>query len=103
VRGVLVSSQAWANALPVAEYAVAMILLSAKGVHRLQGRYRATKGNVDVHEELAGFGTYGTQVGIIGASTIGRRVIELLAPFDVSVARPTRRWASTRLRRSGSR
>ena len=33
-----------------------------------------------------GFGTYGTQVGIIGASAIGRRVIELLAPFDLTVA-----------------
>ena len=85
-RGVLVSSQAWANALPVAEYAVAMILLSAKGVHRMQGRYRAAKGGVDVHAELAGFGTYETQVGIIGASAIGRRVIELLAPFDLTVA-----------------
>ena len=42
-RGVLVSSQAWANALPVAEYAVAMVLLSAKGVHRMQGRYRAAQ------------------------------------------------------------
>ena len=84
-RRVLVSSQAWANALAVAEYAVAMILLSAKGVHRMQGRYLAAKGGVDVHAELAGFGTYETQVGIIGASAIGRRVIELLAPFDLTV------------------
>ena len=85
-RGVHVSSQAWANALPVAEYAVAMILLSAKGVHRMQSRYRAVQSDVDVHAELAGFGTYGTQIGIIGASAIGRRVIELLAPFDLTVA-----------------
>ncbi len=85
-RDVAVSSQAWANALPVAEYTLAMILLAAKGVLRAQDRYRAAMGPVEVHSELAGFGTYGTQVGIIGASAIGRRVIELLAPFDLTVA-----------------
>ena len=36
--------------------------------------------------ELDEFGTYGLKVGIIGASTIGRRVIELLRPFDLDVA-----------------
>jgi phosphoglycerate dehydrogenase-like enzyme len=85
-RDVAVSSQAWANALPVAEYTLAMILLAAKGVLRAQDRYRAMMGPIDVHRELAGFGTFGTQVGVIGASVIGRRVIELLAPFDLTVA-----------------
>lgn len=85
-RGVLVSSQAWANALPVAEYALAMILLAAKGVLRAQSAYRSAKGADDMQDGLAGFGTYGSQVGIIGASTIGRRLIELLAPFDLTVA-----------------
>jgi phosphoglycerate dehydrogenase-like enzyme len=85
-RGVAVSSQAWANALPVAEYTLAMILLAAKGVPRARDRYWAVRGGVDVHELLAGHGTYQAQVGIIGASVIGRRVIELLAPFDLTVA-----------------
>ena len=85
-RGVAVSSQAWANALPVAEYTLAMILLAAKGVPRARDRYRAVRGGVDVHELLAGHGTCQAQVGIIGASVIGRRVIELLAPFDLNVA-----------------
>jgi phosphoglycerate dehydrogenase-like enzyme len=85
-RGVVVSSQAWANALPVAEYTLAMILLSAKGVLRARDRYWAVRGHVDVHEVLEGLGTYRTQVGIVGASTIGRRVIELIAPFDLTVA-----------------
>jgi phosphoglycerate dehydrogenase-like enzyme len=85
-RGVVVSSQAWANALPVAEYTLAMILLSAKGVLRMRDRYRKTLGKIDVQEELDGFGTYRVQVGIIGASTIGLRVIELLRPFDLNVA-----------------
>ena len=85
-RDIAVSSQAWANALPVAEYTLAMILLRAKGVPRARDRYWAVRGGVDVHELLAGHGTYQAQVGIIGASVIGRRVIELLAPFDLTVA-----------------
>ena len=85
-RGVVVSSQAWANALPVAEYTLAMILLSAKGVLRMRDHYREAQGQVDVQAELERLGTYRLRVGIIGAPTIGRRVIELLGPFDLDVA-----------------
>jgi phosphoglycerate dehydrogenase-like enzyme len=85
-RGVVVSSQAWANALPVAEYTPAMILMSAKGVLRMRDHYREAQGQVDVQAELERLGTYRPRVGIIGASTIGRRVIELLGPFDLDVA-----------------
>ena len=85
-RGVAVSSQAWANALPVAEFSLAAILFAAKGVVRAQHRYRQAQAAFDLLPELEGYGTYRTQVGIIGASTIGRRVIELLAPFDLAVA-----------------
>ena len=42
-RGVVVSSQAWANALPVAEYTLAMILMSAKGVLRMRDHYREAR------------------------------------------------------------
>ena len=36
-------------------------------------------------EVQAGVGNYGRTVGVIGASRIGRRVIELLRPFDLEV------------------
>jgi phosphoglycerate dehydrogenase-like enzyme len=90
-RGIVVSSQARANALPVAEYTLAMILLGAKGVLAAQRRYRDTRRRFDVLTELADHGTVGRRVGIIGASVIGRRVIELLTPFDLEivVADPT--------------
>lgn len=84
-RGVVISSQAWANALPVAEYTLAMILLGAKGAFGAQCQYRAQRAAFDVYGELAAQGAYQRRVGIIGASTIGRRVIELLAPFDLEV------------------
>jgi phosphoglycerate dehydrogenase-like enzyme len=70
----------------VAEYTLAMILLSAKGVLRMRDHYRESRGPVDVQAELDGSGTYRLKVGIIGASTTGRRVIELLRPFDLDVA-----------------
>jgi phosphoglycerate dehydrogenase-like enzyme len=85
-RGVVVSSQGWANALPVAEYSLAMILLACKGVFRAQRDYRTSRVPYDVQAQLAADGAYETQVGIIGASTIGRRVIGLLAPFELRIA-----------------
>ncbi len=84
-RGVVISSQAWANALPVAEYTLAMILLSAKGAFGAQRQYRAARSTFDVHGALATRGAYQRRVGVIGASAIGRRVIELLSPFDLEV------------------
>jgi phosphoglycerate dehydrogenase-like enzyme len=53
---------------------------------------------MDVQAELDGFGTYRLKVGIIGASTTGRRVIELLRPFDLNVALSTRRCRRMRQR-----
>jgi phosphoglycerate dehydrogenase-like enzyme len=83
--GLQISSQAPTNALPVAEYALAMILLELKGVHGIERIYRATRGEIDVDGILAGSGNFGRRVGIVSASSIGRRVIELLRPFDLEV------------------
>lgn len=84
-RGVQVSSQAAANAVPVAEYSLAMILLAGKDVFRAQRVYRERRHPVDQQEVLAGRGNYRTRVGIVGASKIGTRVVELLRPFDLEV------------------
>jgi len=84
-RGILLSSQAPANALPVAEYTLAMILLELKGVRVAEAEYAAARQAIDVDELLTHRGAYGRTVGVIAASVIGRRVIELLRPFDVHV------------------
>jgi phosphoglycerate dehydrogenase-like enzyme len=81
-RGLVVSSAAQANALPVAEYTLAMILLAGKGVFSLNRRYRFESAYPPVRD-LRGLGNNGRTVGIIGASRIGRRVLELLRPFDL--------------------
>lgn len=88
-RGVVVTSAAAANALPVAEYTVAAILMAAKMIPQAAARYRADPTwwplGSDDHGPLRDAGTYRTPVGIIGASLIGRRVLALLAPFDLDV------------------
>jgi phosphoglycerate dehydrogenase-like enzyme len=84
-RGIVVSSAAAANALPVAEYTLAMILLAGKDVFARRERLRAER--TFPREEIpAGIGNFGRRVGIVGASRVGRRLIELLRPLDLSVS-----------------
>lgn len=85
-RGIVVSSAALANSLPVAEYTVAMVLLSNKRVMQLREEYRRVRGSHhDWHLRYAHVGNYRRTVGIVGASRIGRRVIELLRPYDLEL------------------
>lgn len=84
-RGLRVASAAGANALPVAEYTLAAILLAGKNVLPAARRYRELRAPHDWRAELAGHGNYRRCAGIVGASRIGRRVIELLRPFDLEV------------------
>ncbi|MFJ7336933.1 hydroxyacid dehydrogenase [Streptomyces sp. NPDC101116] len=81
-RGITVSSAAVANALPVAEYTLAMILLAGKDVLAARDRMRATRASTG-WGVIPGIGNHGRRVGVIGASRIGRRVLELLRPFDL--------------------
>jgi len=80
-RQVTVVSAWAANAVPVAEFTLAQILLACKGYFRnsrdLAGPDRWRKGGDP--------GVYGETVALIGAGMIGRRVIELLRPFELSI------------------
>ncbi len=84
-RGLLVSSAAAANAVPVAEYTLAAILFANKRVLESAHAYRAARGPVDLLRRYPAVGNYHRTVGIVGASLIGRRVMELLRPFDLRV------------------
>ncbi|MEV0579142.1 hydroxyacid dehydrogenase [Streptomyces sp. NPDC050392] len=84
-RGIEVSSAAAANALPVAEYTVAMILLSGKRALERAHAYRSERRRDDSLTTSPTLGNYGRTVGILSASLIGRRVIELLRPYDLRV------------------
>ncbi|MFF1698686.1 hydroxyacid dehydrogenase [Streptomyces sp. NPDC058257] len=84
-RGIAVSSAAAANALPVAEYTVAMILLTGKQVVERAAEFRDTRRRDDWLSLSHDVGNYGRTVGVLSASMIGRRVIELLRPYDLKV------------------
>lgn len=84
-RGIAVSSAAEANALPVAEYALAVILLAGKDVFALRDRLRERRA-FPYDGILTGVGNHGRRVGVVGASRVGRRLIELLRPHDLAVA-----------------
>jgi phosphoglycerate dehydrogenase-like enzyme len=82
-RGILVTSAADANAYPVAEYTLAAILQAGKAVPELASAYKQDPGfSPDARADI---GNYGRTVGILGASRVGRRVIELLGSFDFTV------------------
>lgn len=84
-RGIVVSSAVEENARPVAEYTLAAILFSQKRVLEVSHAYKAIRGQVTWAAAYPSMGNYRRTVGIIGASRIGRRVIELLRPFDIDV------------------
>ncbi|WP_200865580.1 hydroxyacid dehydrogenase [Streptomyces viridochromogenes] len=83
-RGITVSSAVTGNALPVAEYTLAMILLAGKDAFTHRERFRTTHA-YPTHAETAATGNVGRRVGVIGASRVGRRLLELLRPFDFAV------------------
>jgi len=85
-RGISVSHAAQANALPVAEFTLAAIIFAGKKIFRFRDLYVADRNRKRTQPiQAESIGNYGRTVGIIGASRIGRRVIELLAPFDYKV------------------
>ena len=84
-RGIVVSSAAAANAIPVAEYTLALIVLGAKRAFWAADRVRAGLPEADLESAWPAVGIRGRTVGIVGASTIGRLVIERLHRLDLEV------------------
>lgn len=84
-RGLTVSAAAEANAQPVAEYTVAAILMANKRVLPIAHTYRERREPLPLHSLLVDAGNYRRTIGIVGASKVGRRVMELLRPFDFDV------------------
>lgn len=82
-RDLIVTSAAAANAVPVAEYTVAMIVLANKGVPLFAARERDPDAIVPLSRRVSNLGK---KVGLVGASLVGRHVIELLRSYDLEVA-----------------
>lgn len=81
-RGITVVSGWAANAVPVAEFTLAQILLANKG-YFLNGREYS--GPDRFKGAFRGRGNYGATVALLGAGQIGRKTIELLRPFRLRV------------------
>lgn len=81
-RGITVVSAAAANAVPVAEFSLAQILLGLKQVHRLTREVALDR--AFPHDPRVP-GGYGSRVGLFGLGQIGRLVAEHLRHFDVEV------------------
>ncbi|MBD3942612.1 hydroxyacid dehydrogenase [Microbacterium sp. NEAU-LLC] len=84
-RGIPISSARAANAIPVAEFTLAMITLAAKDAFWASRTYTAEQRFIDREAELPDTGLYLTTVGIVGASTIGRLVMRKLQSSEVRV------------------
>ncbi|WP_460799979.1 hydroxyacid dehydrogenase [Microbacterium sp. GXF0217] len=81
-RGIVVTSAADANAVPVAEFAVASIVLAFKRafVH-VRNQERESFAWADLVTSAA-YGSAGRTVGVVGFSRIGRRVVQMLRQMD---------------------
>ena len=82
MRGVTAFDTGAVNAIPVAEYALAMVILANKDAFRARELYRDRRRHIDREEEFEASGNHERTVGVVGASRTGRALIELLRPFE---------------------
>lgn len=82
-RGIVITTAAKANAVPVIEFTLSQILFSLKNGWQYVREIRTTKNYPSKPFDIRG--TFGSTVGIISLSTIGRGVCDLLKHFDINV------------------
>jgi phosphoglycerate dehydrogenase-like enzyme len=84
-RGLVISSAADANAIPVAEYTLASVLGAGKRIAAYAAGYREHPGQYAWRAAMPESSNYQRTVGVVGFSRVGRRVVRLLRPFDFDV------------------
>ena len=83
-RGIAVFSAWQANAVPVAEYTLAQIILAAKGYFRVQALCRASR--ADAAALCRNYpGMFDIKVGLLGLGAVGGAVARLLRGFECEV------------------
>lgn len=81
-RGVVITSAALANAVPVAEYTLAALLFSLRhGWHHMR-QVREVK---HFPPRDGAPGSYGSTIGLISMGMTARELVRLLRPFDLKV------------------
>ncbi|MEY9930113.1 phosphoglycerate dehydrogenase-like enzyme [Catenulispora sp. GP43] len=87
-RGLLVSSAVADNAVPVAEYTLAMVISAGKRLPEMERAFRAERDGRDWQHWSQDFGPVGNHrrvIGVVGLSRVGRRVVEVLRVLDATV------------------
>jgi phosphoglycerate dehydrogenase-like enzyme len=82
--GVILVSAWAANAVPVAEYTAAQIILANKGFFASSAKYKSSHAEAKSAARIYP-GNYGARVGLLGAGMIGRKVIEFLKPYELAI------------------
>lgn len=84
-KGIKVFSAWAANAVPVAEFTVAEIILSGKGAFRTAQIFKISGKSEAEKFSLKYNGNYGGKIGLIGAGMIGSLVAEMLKAYKFEV------------------
>lgn len=82
-RELLITNAVRANAVPVAEFTLSQVLFCLKNGWAFTRSIRNTKQFPQKPFDIPG--AFGSTVGIVSLSTVGRMVCELLKPFDIKV------------------
>jgi phosphoglycerate dehydrogenase-like enzyme len=82
-RGIVVTSAAAMNGIPVAEYTIASIIFALKQAFRFAREIKADGAYPHGKHHVAG--AYGSTVGLVSLGAIGRAVCERLKILDVSI------------------
>ncbi len=83
-RGILITSAAEANAIPVAEFTYAQIVLAGKRAQYLARVPRLFRNGWRAQLDSDRYTNYGRRIGIVGYSRIGRRVVAQLQQLDTA-------------------
>jgi phosphoglycerate dehydrogenase-like enzyme len=81
-RGIVITSAAEANAIPVAEFTYAQIVLAGKRAQYLARDPRRYRAEWRALLDSDRYTNYGRRIGIVGYSRIGRRVVAHLQQLD---------------------
>ena len=98
-RGIIVCSAMAANAIPVAEFCLAQIILSCKGVYRNTEACRQGPWHPDNMPK--GRGVYGETIALLGIGEISRHLLKLLKPINLRVIAVSNYLTSEQAREMG--
>ncbi|GAA4174234.1 hydroxyacid dehydrogenase [Gryllotalpicola koreensis] len=81
-RGILASTVADANAIPVAEFTLAAVIMAGKRAPFLAAQLRADPESWGASTRFGELGNRGRTIGVVGFSRIGRRVVTALQQLE---------------------